>query len=86
MIENKTKHSVTVYLPRKNNSFLSKAIRARAIEKFGAPKNLLGRSSMYVMDLIYRDLQTRGLINDKLSPNEKLLQEINEAFPDLDKK
>ena len=76
MVEVKAKHSFTVYLPRKYNSFLSNAIKARAIEKFGMPE-AFGRASKYIIDLVYKDLQTRGLLNEKLQPNEALLQEIS---------
>lgn len=69
------RHSTTIYLPRKHNGFLSRAIKARAINIFG-DEEVLGKASKYIMDLIKKDFMEIGLVNSDGEPNEKRLLQM----------
>lgn len=84
----KHRHSTTVYLPRKHNEFLVKAIKARGEDIFGKAESL-GKSSKYIIYLIKKDLIEAGLMTgDTRNPTtaepnyevlEELIKKIDEA-------
>lgn len=71
----KPRHSTTIYLPRKHNSFLVRAIRARSKDLFGASDGT-GKNSKYIMQLVMKDLKTNGLFKDNGDPNEDALVDL----------
>lgn len=84
----KHRHSTTVYLPRKHNEFLVKAIKARGEDIFGKAESL-GKSSKYIIYLIKKDLIESGLMTGDIrnpttaEPNyeelENMIKKIEEA-------
>lgn len=79
----KYRHSTTVYLPRKNNEFLVRAIKARGEQIFGKAESL-GKSSKYIIYLIKKDLIEAGLMTGDVrnpntaEPNKEALKKIEE--------
>lgn len=77
----KYRHSTTVYLPRKFNSFLVRAIKARGEAIFGKAESL-GKSSKYIIYLIKKDLIEAGLMTGDVRdptaarPNEEALEKL----------
>jgi hypothetical protein len=60
----KPRHSTTIYLPRKDNEKIVRAMKLRASEKYGAGHSL-GKVSKYVMeDLVFTDLFKEGIIDE----------------------
>jgi len=77
----KYRHSTTVYLPRKHNSYLVRAIKARGEDIFGKAESL-GKSSKYIIYLIKKDLIEAGLMDGDVrnpttaEPNEEALEKL----------
>jgi len=63
----KVRHSTTVYLPRKYNILMQRAMLARAKELHGAD-GFVGKTSKYINDLIMRDLIASGLFDTNGDP------------------
>lgn len=59
----KYQHSTTIYLPRKNNSFLVKAIKARSQQIF-SEDTTAGKNSKYILSLIKQDLESAGFLKN----------------------
>ena len=81
----KYRHSTTVYLPRKHNAFLVRAIKARGEAIFGKAESL-GKSSKYIIYLIKKDLVEAGLMNGTVAnpvvaePNEEALEKLEKEI------
>lgn len=81
----KYRHSTTVYLPRKDNSFLVRAIKARGEAIFGKAESL-GKSSKYIIYLIKKDLIEAGLMNGDVrnptnaTPNDESLEKLEKEI------
>lgn len=72
--KDKIRHSKTVYIPRNHHDFWFQAIKERSISLYGYEENQ-GRDSKYIMNLIKRDLETCGLLDNSGEPNEGALKE-----------
>lgn len=70
----KIRHSTTIYLPRKNNEFIAKAIKVRAENLYGTES--LGKASKYIMGLIKKDFIAAGLFTSQGEPLVDKLQEM----------
>ena len=58
------RHSTTIYLPRKDNDKIIRAMKVRASETYGIGEPL-GKVSRYVMDQVLEDFFREGIIDEK---------------------
>ena len=72
-IKEKIRHSKTVYIPRDHHDFWFRAINERSISLYGYEKNR-GMDSKYIMNLIKKDLETCGLLDETGEPLETVLE------------
>jgi len=74
----KHQHSTTIYLPRKDNSFLVRAIRARSQQVY-TKDGALGKNSKYIVSLIKQDLESVGFLEN----GEPVIKELEKAEANL---
>ncbi len=84
MEKKKYQHSTTVYLPRKNNEYYARAIKARAKQLFGLDDT--GKGSKYILNLVKKDLASAGLMTKQGEPQMAKLEDLERHLEEESKK
>jgi len=66
----KNNHSITFYIPHKDLVSFTNAVKQAAVQMFGNT-NKRNNLSKYIRDIIYKDLEERGLLEKSMEKKNK---------------